>query len=42
MFKMIAKYINKFFGIQTPEEYKAYLENRYKNNPELEFVDNCF
>lgn len=37
---MIYKIIDKLFGVKTPKEYKDFLKQRYKNNPELEFTDN--
>jgi len=37
---MIYKIIDKLFGVKTPEEYRKFLKERYKNNPKLEFKDN--
>jgi len=30
----------KFWGIMSVSDYRKYLKQRYKNNPELEFTDN--
>lgn len=37
----MVKFIKSLFKWTiTPEEYKAWLKERYENNPELEFKDN--
>lgn len=40
MLKILFKIIDKIFGIQTVEDYRKSLKERYAKNPELEFYDN--